>query len=207
REQPQFYDTLTVQMVEVGENAGTLDVVLDHLAEFRERYLQFKDRVLTSLFYPLFVLGLSLLVTLFLMTFVVPMLLDNLLEAGQSIPWPTRILKGASDMVRGYGLLIALGCTSVIVGIGAVLRTSWGRHAWHRTLLRLPLFGKLAEKQELARVSLIVATLMESGIVFLPALAIASKAIKNVLLREALDRVHNEVQTGSEIGEAMQRQG
>src|SRR5690606_11747358 len=81
------------------------------------------------------------------------------------------------------------------------------KRVWHRILLRLPLFGKLAEKQELARVSLIIATLMESGIVFLPALAIASKAIKNVLLREALYRVHDEVQTGSEIGESMQRQG
>lgn len=206
REQPQFYDPLTIQMVEVGENAGTLDVVLDHLAEFRERYLQFKDRVLTSLFYPMFVLGMSFLVTLFLMTFVVPMLLDNLLEAGQNIPWPTRVLKSVSDLLRGHGVWIGGGAIGLVVLSLAALRTKWGRRWWHRRLLKLPLFGKLAEKQELARAALIIATLMESGIVFLEAVAIAARAVKNTVLREALEQVCQEVQSGSDIGEAMERQ-
>lgn len=207
REQPDVYDPLTVQMVEVGENAGTLDVVLDHLAEFRERYLQFKDRVLTSLFYPMFVLGMSLLVTLFLMTFVVPMLLDNLLEAGQQIPWPTRVLKLTSDALRGYGLLIG-GLFVALIAAGCVLvNTERGRRLWHRLLLKLPIFGKLAEKQELARASLIIATLMESGIVFLEAVAIAARAVKNTVIRAAFEKMRDEVQTGSDIGEAMERQG
>jgi type II secretory pathway component PulF len=207
REQPQVFDPLTIQMVEVGESAGTLDVVLDHLAEFRERYLQFKDRVLTSLFYPMFVLGMSLLVTLFLMTFVVPMLLDNLLEAGQAIPWPTRILKGVSDLLRGHGMLIAMALGGLFMALVFVLRTPWGRLRWHRLLLRLPIFGKLAEKQELARASLIIATLMESGIVFLESVGIAARAVKNQVLRQAFERVRDQVQTGSDIGDAMDRQG
>lgn len=207
REQPQVYDPLTIQMVEVGESAGTLDVVLDHLAGFRERYLQFKDRVLTSLFYPMFVLGMSFLVTLFLMTFVVPMLLDNLIEAGQQIPWPTRVLKTVSDLLRGHGTLIVVVAAGLAVGGMVLVNTHRGRAFWHRTLLRLPLFGKLTEKQELARASLIIATLMESGIVFLEAVAIAARAVKNMVIRAAFEQVRDEVQTGSDIGEAMERQG
>ena len=207
REQPNVFDPLTVQMVEVGENSGTLDVVLDHLSEFRERYLQFKDRVLTSLFYPLFVLGMSVCVTLFLMTFVVPMLLDNLLEAGRTIPWPTRVLKVGSDLLRNNGIALASTAGVLVVGITMILRSKQGRLVWHHMMLRLPLFGVLAEKQELARASLIIATLMESGIVFLEAVAIAARAVKNQVIRSALETVRDEVQTGSDIGESMERQG
>ncbi|MEM8670557.1 MAG: type II secretion system F family protein [Planctomycetota bacterium] len=207
REQPHIYDPLTIQLVEVGQSAGTLDVVLDQLADFRERYLQFKDRVLTSLFYPMFVAGTSLAVTLFLMTFVVPMLLDNLLESGKEIPLPTRILKGASDLLRGHGLLLAIGSASIFPIALLIRSTKAGTLAWHSLLMRLPLFGKLTEKQELARAALIISTLMESGIVFLESLSIASRAIKNVVLRKAFEQVHDQVQTGVDIGQAMEETG
>lgn len=205
REQPAVFDALTIHMVEVGENAGNLDVVLDQLAEFRERYVQFKDRVITALFYPLVVLGMGLSVSLFLMTFVVPMLLDNLLEAGQAIPLPTRILKAGSDLLRGHGLLLILGATGLIVGWLAALRTTRGRKLWHTVLLKAPLFGNLVRKQEIARASLILSTLMESGIVFLHALEIATRAVKNVVLQQCFLAIHDQVKAGRDIGEAMER--
>lgn len=205
REQSAVFDSLTIHMVEVGENAGNLDVVLDQLAEFRERYVHFKDRVITALFYPLVVLGMGLCVSLFLMTFVVPMLLDNLLEAGQTIPLPTRILKAGSDVLRGHGFwLVAAGAT-LFVGWIAALRTARGRKLWHTALLKSPLIGTLVRKQEIARASLILSTLMESGIVFLHALEIATRAVKNVVLRECFAAIHDQVKAGRDIGEAMER--
>lgn len=203
REHPHIFDTLTIHMVDVGENAGNLETVLDQVAEFRDRYLQFKDRVLTAMFYPLFVLATSLIVIMFLMTFVVPMLLDNLIDAGKSIPWPTQILKGASDLLQQYGLALGLAAIAAVVGAIAFVRTPIGRRTWHRVLLKLPILGNLSEKQELARASLIIATLMESGIVFLEALAIATRAVRNTVLQDALRHVHDRVQTGADIGEAM----
>ena len=205
REQPHVFEPLTIHMVEVGENAGNLDVVLDQLADFRERYVQFKDRVITALFYPLVVLGMGLCVSLFLMTFVVPMLLDNLLEAGQTIPLPTRILKAGSDVLRGHGLWLAIGSVVLVFGWIAMLRTAAGKRMWHTLLLKLPLFGNLVRKQEIARASLILATLMESGIVFLHALEIATRAVKNVVLQQCFTAIHDQVKAGRDIGEAMER--
>ena len=66
REQPEIFDDLSIQMVAVGENSGTLDVVLDQLADFSERYQQFKDKVITSLMYPLVVLSMAVGVGMFL---------------------------------------------------------------------------------------------------------------------------------------------
>ena len=204
REQPYFYDDLTVQMVEVGENAGNLDVVLDQLADFRERYLQFKDRVVTALFYPLVVLSMGLGVSLFLMSFVVPMLLDNLLEAGQQIPWPTRVLRAMSDALRFHGWWIALVLLGGAIASVIAVKTAKGKKLWHSMLLRAPLVGGLILKQELARLALILSTLMESGIAFLPALEIATRAVRNRVLTDAFERARIAVEGGAEIGEALQ---
>lgn len=204
REQPAIYDELTVQMVEVGENAGNLDVVLDQLADFRERYVQFKDRVVTALFYPLVVLAMGVGVSIFLMTFVVPMLLNNLLEAGQEIPWPTRVLRYFSQVLVERGWLLVLGGACLLGGGLWLIQTETGKRWWHRLLLYLPVFGSLARKQEVARVALIISTLMESGLVFLQALEIATRAVKNVVLRRQLIELHDGVLAGRDIGEAMQ---
>jgi type II secretory pathway component PulF len=204
RDQPQVFDELTIHMVEVGENSGTLDVVLDQLANFSERYLQLKDRVTSALFYPIVVFLLSMGVGVFLMTVVVPMLLDNLLEAGKQIPWPTRVLKTMSDTLTSYGpLLVVLGGLG-IAGMLALLRTQRGKRLWHRTILKLPVVGSMALKQEISRMSLIVSTLLKSGIVLVSALEIAGRSARNFVIKQALDSSREAIQRGQEIGEALQ---
>ena len=207
REQPEVFDPLSIHMVEVGENSGTLDAVLDQLASFSERYLQLKDKVTNALFYPVIVFGLSVGVGVFLMTVVVPMLLDNLLEAGKSIPWPTRILKSMSDFVRGHSLSIVVSGLATVIGIAGVLRTRRGKRLWHRLILKLPVLGGMARKQEVARLSLIVATLLKSGVVLLEALEIAARAMRNVVLKDAVNEAASSIQSGREIGEALESAG
>lgn len=207
REQRHVFDDLCVQMVAVGEDSGTLDVVLDQLADFSERYQQFKDKVISSLLYPMLVLAMSVGVGMFLMTVVVPMLLDNLLAAGQPLPWPTRILKAMSDTVRGHGWWLGLLAIGLAALLAAMLRTERGKLLWHRLLLRLPLFGMMARKQEIARVALVVSTLMKSGIVFLQALETAAATTKNRVIGQALLRGRDAVQAGRDIGEALTATG
>lgn len=204
-DQPQLFDPLCVHMVEVGENAGTLDQVLAQLADFKERWLELKDRVLNALLYPIVVLLVSVGVTIFLMTAVVPMLLRNLLEAGRPLPWPTQVLKALSDVLLGYGwwLLLVAGVTAIACSWG--LQTAPGRRWTYRVLLRLPLAGTMARKQTLARISLVIATLLRSGITFLKAVEIAGGATRNLIFREALAQIVVDVGAGREIGPALER--
>jgi len=136
REHPDVFDDLSIQMVAVGEDSGTLDVVLDQLADFSERYQQFKDKVITSLMYPLVVLTMAVGVGMFLMTVVVPMLLDNLLAAGQPLPWPTRVLRVMSDVVRVHGWWLALGATGALPVISYARQKHW-LSQWHPNSRRL----------------------------------------------------------------------
>lgn len=207
RDQPDVYDSLCVQMVEVGEYSGTLDRVLDQLADFSERYRQFKDRVTASLLYPAIVLAMSVGVSMFLMTVVVPMLLDNLLDAERTLPWPTRVLKTMSDTTRVHGWWIGLVGFGLVSLFLAGIRTEKGRHYWHKILLNLPLFGPMARKQEISRVALIISTLMQSGIVFLQALETAAQTTRNVVIGKALLAGKEAVQAGRDIGEALAPSG
>ena len=87
KEQPAVFDEFCVNLTEVGESTGALDAVLERLAEFKERAAALKDRVSTALLYPSVVIVMAIGVSLFLMTFVVPNLLDGLIGDGAMLVW------------------------------------------------------------------------------------------------------------------------
>ncbi len=202
--QPEVFDTLCIKMVEVGENTGNLDDTLRQLSDFKRRSLEFKDRVLSALLYPMVILTVSLGVSIFLMTIVVPMLLENLEDTGKPLPLPTRLLKGASDVlvIHGWWLGILLG--GAFIWVLMALQTDAGRRIRDRLLLRIPLIGTMSRKQELARIALVIATLMKSGVEFVKAIDIAVGTTKNLLLREALMDCSRQVESGKDIGIALE---
>lgn len=206
-EQPEVFDSLSVRMVEVGENSGTLEAVLEQLAGFKERASELKDRVLTALLYPAIVFSVSLAVSIFLMVVVVPMLLTNLLEAGRALPCSTRVLKAMSDLLveRGWMPLVAFA-----LGGGALvawIRTPRGRRTCHRLLLRLPLIGSMARKQTIARIALVLSTLIRSGIVYLKAVEIVVRSTSNLVFRDALEESAKQVASGIEISKSLEKAG
>ena len=194
-------------MVEVGENSGTLEEVLDQLADFRDRSLQLKDRIIGAILYPAIVLVAALGVSIFLMTVVVPMLLTNLVEAGRTLPWPTRVLKGMSDFLLSYGWTLAVGAVVAVAMITAVLNTTAGRRTWHRIMLRIPVLGSLSSRQSLARLTATLSTLLRSGIDYLKAAEVAARATGNLVFREALLESSHQVRAGSDIGAALEQTG
>jgi type II secretory pathway component PulF len=203
REQGGAFDELCANIAEVGEDAGTLDASLERLAEFRERVEQLKGRVTTALIYPAIVLSTAVAATLFLMTFVVPRILEPLVEQGHALPLPTRVVKGASDFVLAWWWVIALAAAGGAAALAALFRTDGGRWWWDRAVLRLPLMGELVRKQAVVRIAVVVGTLLRSGVVFLRALEIAQRTTANRVLRDALRRCEQAVAAGGEIAEAL----
>jgi type II secretory pathway component PulF len=207
REQPDVFDDLCVNITDVGEDAGTLDSSLERLAEFRERSQQLKGRVSTALIYPCIVLATALLATTFLMTFVVPKILEPLVEQGQPLPLPTRIVKGASDFLIAWGWLVLLIVVGAFMAFFAAIRTPTGRMWWHRRILRLPLLGELVRKQAIVRIAIVISTLLKSGIVFIRALEIAQRTTRNQVIRNALDRGGKAISAGEDIAVALDATG
>jgi type II secretory pathway component PulF len=203
--QPRVFDDLCVNITEVGEDAGTLDVSLERLAEFRERSEQLKGRVGTALIYPTIVSAVAIFASLFLMTFVVPKILEPLLEQGLPLPFPTRVVKGASDFVVAWWWALAIGVGALALAFTMFVRSPGGRLKWHRFLLRIPLLGDLIRKQAIVHVAVVLSTLLRSGIVFVRALQIGQRTTGNLVLRDAMRRCEVAVSAGEDIGDALER--
>jgi type II secretory pathway component PulF len=207
RDQPEAFDELCVAITEVGEDAGTLESSLERLAEFRERAAQLRNKLATALIYPAIVLAMALFATLFLMTFIVPQILAPLVEQGQALPLPTRVVKGASDFILRWWWLIALVTATAACGFAIALRSPRGRAAWDRFVLRVPVLGDLALKQSVVRLAVVLGTLLRSGVVFVRAVQVARRATSNFVIKDALAQCERAITAGEDIAAALRRTG
>ncbi len=203
KKQGSTFDLLTISMVEVGENSGNLEAVLSKLSDFRQRSSQFKDRVFSAMMYPTIVFAIAIFVGLFLMTYVIPTLLTDLVKAGQELPWPTLVLKTISDSLIQFGWIYAIAAAVAIAAFLSFLQSNTGIRLWYQTLLKLPVLGQMSMKQELSRIGLVISMLMKSGLPFLSATGVAIKTTKNILLKENLENCRRSVEQGRDIGEAL----
>lgn len=202
--QPELFDGLCRNIVEVGENAGTLETALTRLVEFRRRSAGLKNRVASALIYPCIVLAVGVAVSVFLMTYVVPNLLTVLIDSGKPLPLATVVIKALSDGLLGWWWALLLGAAAIIGGASAALRTDAGCMRWHRLQLRLPLVGDLVRKQAIARLAMVMATLLKSDVVFMRAVQIAQRTVHNRVLREALVACEHAVAAGRDISVALE---
>ena len=207
RERPDLFDAASVHMVEVGENSGTLDSVLGQLAEFKRKQLNLRDSVTTALVYPIFLICFGTAAALFLMTSVLPPLLENLQETVEVLPFPTRVAKAISDTLLSYYWLIAIVTVSLIVGTILFVRTERGKEFWHRSLLRLPLIGPMAIKQGVARIAMIIGTLSRSGVELPRAVELAERSTGNVIFKKALRECGSRVSAGEDVSDALKKSG
>ncbi len=204
---PDLFDAASVHMVEVGENAGTLDSVLTQLAEFKQKQLKLRDAVTTALVYPIFLICFGTAAAVFLMTSVLPPLLENLQETLDELPWPTMVAKSMSDVLVSYGWGLVLLLVAGAIAVTLALRSERGRERWHRTLLRLPLIGPMAVKQGVARIAMIIATLSRSGVELTRAVELAEKSTGNVVFKKALHECGARIAAGEEFSDALQGSG
>ena len=206
-DQAGWFDPLATSIVRVGENTGTLETALAQLAVFQEKAHRLRSRVTTALVYPAVVCVIGLAVTVFLMTYVVPQLLSTLAETGRPLPAPTRIVRGASDLLVGWWWAILVSGAALAVAFRALARTAWGRTALDRAILRLPLVGDLVAKENTSRMAVVLATLIRSGLVFDEAVRITRNTLRNEVYRRAMDEYERAVVAGRDVAGALDASG
>ncbi len=202
-EHPACFDRLTIALVRVGENAGNLDEILNQLGKFQKRAAGQQASILNALLYPLVILLVAVSVTIFLMTNVLPSLLENLADLGKPLPWPTWLLQQLSNALVNYWYVwVALGLAFAGT-LGWLMKSRRGRDIWDRLWLRVPLVGRLIAKQELSRVALVLSVLLKSGMDFLQAIELAKSAARNSCVQTALENCRLATQRGQDIGQAL----
>ncbi len=204
---PQYFDSLCVSIVRVGENTGSLDTALKRLAEFKEKSHRLRSRVSTAMVYPAFVMVIGLAVTIFLMTYVVPNLLKTLKQAGRDLPAITWFISSISDALLEWWWLILLCAAALAMAFRAILRTELGHLLADKLWLRLPLVGDMVRKENTSRLAVVIAALLRSGLQFVQAVEIARNTIRNRVFRRALQTYQDAVTAGKDIAGPLKQSG
>ncbi len=205
--QGAYFDEMSVSIVRVGENTGSLESALKRLAEFREKAHQLRSQVVSALIYPAIIAVIGLAVSIFLMTYVVPNLLGTLAQAGRDLPLVTRIVKNLSDFLLGYWWLLLIVAAAVAALVRVILRSEAGRLAADRLILRIPLIGELARKENTSRIAVVLAALLRSGLQFVEAVRITRQTARNRVFKLALDDYAAAVTAGRDVSEPLAASG
>lgn len=200
---PGTFSSLFINMVRAGETSGTLEIVLDRLAEIGEKQEELKNRIRSAMTYPLLMLAVGLLVLFFLLTYIVPSITAIFSDMNQVLPTPTRFLIRLSALIKGGWWVLLLAVVGLVVLFRMLGKTAKGRFLIDRTLLRLPAVGVLVRKMAVARFSRTLGSLLENGVVLLSALEIVKNVVGNVLLADAVAAAAREVGKGQGLGNSL----
>ena len=203
---PRYFSPLYCNLIEAGEMAGILDLLLDRLAVYLEKTEAIKSKMKSALMYPASVLVVALLVTAMMMIFVVPTFKEVFLNFGAELPAPTRAVMAASEFVVAYGWLVFGG----LLGAVYAFIQSWKRHAnmqymTDRILLKLPIFGPLIEKSCNARWTRTLGTLYAAGVPLIEALNSVGGAAGNRVYARATDTIQQAISQGKSLSWAMRQ--
>jgi len=194
---PRVFPRVYCATVSAGEQAGSFGLVLERLAQYLEDRQALRGKLLTAATYPAIVTVIALAIVVFLMTYVVPQVVQVFEQTRQSLPLPTRVLLGISAVLRDYGIWLSIGCIGGVYALYRLLQREGPRGALDRILLRSPVIGRVVRGIDTARFASTLAMLSEAGVPMLRALSAAEATLSNAVLRaataEAIDRVREGV--------------
>jgi general secretion pathway protein F len=194
---PRTFPKIYVNMIRAGETGGVLDVVLDKLNEFLESSKELKEHIFSAMIYPSILIvtgGISVIV---LLTYVLPKFSVIFSELGTTLPLPTTIVLGFSNLLKTYWWVMLLAVVSGWFIFRNYIKSPSGRYQWDS--FKLKLMGDVIQKIETARFSRTLGTLLRSGVPLLQALNNAKDVISNQVIASAIDKVSKGAKEGKGI--------
>lgn len=204
---PKIFDNLYINMVKAGEAGGVTELVLTRLSEFMEKAEKIKNKVKSAMIYPTVILVAALGITGFLLLTVIPKFEEifvDLLE-GKALPKITQIVIAASNLLKNYFVLVAIGIVVVVIAIKLWAKTKTGSLICDRVKVALPVFGTLIKRTCVSRMTRTLGTLLSSGVPLLQALAIVRDTSGNAIFVTALQKVHDGVKEGESMAGLMEQ--
>jgi general secretion pathway protein F len=202
---PKVFPSIYVNMVQSGEASGSLDVVMDRLADFGEHQQALRSRFKAALAYPIFMSIVAVIVLFVLVTFIVPNITSVFAEMRQTLPLPTVMLIKVSDFLLSFWWVIVLALFCAILILRRIGKRPRGRYLRDRLKLRIPVVGQLNQKIALGRFARTLGSLLQSGVSLISALQIVSRIVDNVLIQEVIERAGEEIQKGQSLAGSLSK--
>ena len=201
---PKLFSNIYINMVRSGEASGSLDIVLERLADFGENQKAIQAKLKAALVYPIFMAVIGTGILFFLISYIVPNITRVFMDMERALPLPTRVLIFASDALRSYwwlGVLLLFGLYGLI---RLLLAQEQGRRIWDRIKLTFPITGAVNRKIILARFSSTLGSLLNSGVPLITSLQIVESLVNNQLIGEVIEDAMEKIQKGKSMSSALE---
>jgi len=204
---PAAFPELYRATVAAGEQSGHLDTVLERLADYTEARQQLQQKISQALIYPILLTSISILVIVFLLTFVMPQITQVFANTGQQLPWLTTAMIATSEFLQDYGFLLLAGIVVAYIAARMSLKNESTRQRYHDVLLKIPLVKSLVQGLNTARFARTFSILMGSGVPVVEALRISAQVISNLPMRNAVTDVSHRVREGASLHKSLYDSG
>jgi len=203
---PDCFDDLFCSLVHAGEQSGTLDKLLNEIANYKEKTESLKRKIKKATFYPAAVLVIAFIVTCILLMFVVPQFETLFQSVGGDLPMFTQLVVSLSEWMQSWWWAVFGIIGGTIYGlIQARKRSEAFRYKLDALTLRLPVFGDITQKATVARFTRTLSTMSAAGMPLVEAMESVASSSGNLVYREAILRMKEETETGTRLAETMER--
>jgi len=207
RKHPKVFDDLFCNLIASGEQSGSLDIMLQRLAEYIEKIVKLRAQVRQAMIYPSAIITFAILVSIFLLWKVIPIFAQIFVEMDAELPALTAFIIQMSDFIGKYVLFIFMGAIAAVFLFRYYRKTQSGRWAVDAAILKMPLFGPLMVKVSISRITRTLSTLLGGGVSMLESLKITSSTAGNVLLEKSVMDVRRQVTEGRNLTESFKATG
>lgn len=200
---PAAFPAIYRASVAAGEKSGELGRIMMQLADYLEQRTRLRQKTLQALLYPGIVATVAVLIIVALMTYVVPQIVSVFQQGKQALPYLTRVLIVASDLLRDWGWLLLILVASVGIALHLALREAHFRRRWDALWLRAPLLGKHLRTLDATRFASTLSILASSGVPLLAALDAGREVMGRLPLKDAVQDATARVREGQSLSRAL----
>lgn len=199
----KIFPSLLINMIYAGEMSGRLDDMLESMADYYEKQFNAKRKMISSLMYPAAVGVVAILLTIFLLAYIVPTFADMFTSMGEEIPAYTKFVLMLSDTVVNYWYILLMGLALVIAVIFYAGRFERVLKRWDKFILKIPLVGNLVHKNILVRTTQTLGMLLDASMPILQALETTERVVSNRTMKKALGEMKEVLTSGGEMSSVM----
>lgn len=204
---PKVFPPIYINMVSAGEESGTLDAVLNRLADYTEETLDRQQKVKAATTYPIIMMVIAVFIVAFLVGFVIPKISQIFAGMNKALPPITVALLAVANFTRAYWWLILIAIGVAIYGFRRWRATPKGRKRWDALVLRMPLFGVIIRKTAVSRFTRTLGTLLNSGVPIMNAMNIVKNVVNNVIIESAIETARDNIREGQSIAKPLEASG
>ena len=204
---PEIFPDMYLNMVKAGESSGSMVEVLKRLADHYERFAEVRQKIISALVYPMFVMGLGFLLIFVFMSYILPKFMTIFKGMKVQLPLSTRILEGMSGFFENWWWLVLIMGGLLVFFLKSYLSSPRGRERFDRWILEAPLISRIVRPNLFGQFSRTLGALLQNGVPVLTALRITESVVQNVVIQQAIAKTREGVTDGKTLAQPLARGG